>query len=116
MKTNERPTPITDAHFANQGFRNVYTADVDFAKLLERQLAESREENARINKSLNNASAIYDAACEQRDRLAKWIVNNPPKYGGDHACAECYPHSHCLINGFQCGYHTALAAVKGGKQ
>lgn len=64
-------------------------------------------------------SRIYAAqeAEEQRDRLAAWIVNNPPKYGGDHACAECYPHSDCLVDGFVCGFHTAtaLAAVKGGQ-
>lgn len=41
------------------------------------------------------------------ERWAKWIVNNPPKYGGDHACAECYPHSEILKEGFVCVYHQA---------
>ena len=41
------------------------------------------------------------------ERWARWIVDNKPKYGGDHACAECYPHSKVLKEGFVCVYHEA---------
>ena len=41
------------------------------------------------------------------ERWARWIVDNKPKYGGDHACAECYPHSEVLKKGFVCVYHEA---------
>jgi hypothetical protein len=89
-------TPLTD-HYTKR-LRNLCDDEfvpIEFARKLERELS---------------------AVTEQRDRLAAWIVNNPPKYGGDHACAECYPHSDCLVDGFVCGFHTAtaLAAVKGG--
>lgn len=77
MKTNtEIPTPITD-EVLRKNACSEQTPEEDYSILattcadLERQLAESREENARLQKSLSNASAIYDAVCEQRDRLAE---------------------------------------------
>lgn len=45
-----------------------------------------------------------------RSRLAEaeqWIRNHPPRFGGDHACAQCYPHSDVLVAGFVCAYHRA---------
>lgn len=85
---NDRPTPITDADERSYPqpeylqliqFEGCTVGVIDpeaymelYGKChnLERQPAEAREENTRLNKSLSNASAIYDAACEQRDRLA----------------------------------------------
>lgn len=49
-----------------------------------------------------------------RSRLAEaeqWIRNHPPQYGGDHACAQCYPHSDVLVAGFICAYHRATASA-----
>lgn len=37
--------------------------------MIERQLAEAREENSRLNKSLSNASAIYDSAREKIEEM-----------------------------------------------
>jgi len=41
------------------------------------------------------------------ERWSKWILNNPPYIGGDHACAECYPNSDIIKPGFVCVYHEA---------
>jgi len=41
------------------------------------------------------------------ERWSKWIINNPPYIGGDHACAECYPNSEIIKPGFVCVYHEA---------
>jgi len=43
--------------------------------------------------------------------LAKWIVNHPPKYGGDHACRDCFPNSEIIKDGFVCGYHKAVQII-----
>jgi chromosome segregation ATPase len=67
---------------------------------LERELAEAREEIARLNKSLSNGSTIYDAVCEQRNALAdacRWAQ----KELGKHTRPS--------------PLDTALAAVKGGE-
>ena len=109
MKTNERPTPITDAIYGNPSEQRPSSEYIGKATMrdLERQLAESREENARLNKSLSNASAIYDAVCEQRARLAAFVeslvdANGPhPDINGSSAIPAAY---------------SILAAVKGGKQ
>ena len=45
------------------------------------------------------------------ERLARWIVQHPPQYGGDHACAKCYPHSDILKDGFVCAFHEAERIV-----
>lgn len=130
MKTNERPTPITDAHFTNQGFRNVYTADVDFAKLLERQLAESHEEIARINKSLSNASAIYDSAREKIEEMetrhaaamlhTQAIVDDANSLSDQRdrlaEALEYIASSGLSARHLERIATEALAAVKGGKQ
>lgn len=85
--TNKRPTPITDADERNypqpeylqliqfegctmgvidpEGYAELYEKSRD----LERQLAEAREENARFNKALSNASAIYDSAREKIEEM-----------------------------------------------
>lgn len=44
---------------------------------------------------------------EMLERWSKWIINNPPYIGGDHACAECYPNSDIIKPGFVCVYHEA---------
>lgn len=68
---------------------------------LECQLAEANEETARLKKALSNASAIYDAAFEQRDRLAD-LLNEADAY--IHTCP------------FKARIRMALDSVKGGKQ
>lgn len=46
------------------------------------------------------------------EKLCKFIIQHGPhkddKFYGDHACAECYPHSELIAAGFQCAYHTAI--------
>lgn len=100
----DRPTPITEALIEDRKF---ISADeelihVDHFKFLERQLAEAREEIARLNKSLSSASAIYDAVCGQRDRLADAIER--------HQTTLPYPPE---FEDFE--LYSALAAVKGGE-
>lgn len=117
----ERPTPITDADERNypqpeylqliqfegctmgvidpDGYAELY----DKSRDLERQLAEAREENARLNKALSNASAIYDAAREQRDRLADALEKIA---SGAHDWKTCVDKI----------APEALAATKGDKQ
>lgn len=66
MKTNKRPNSDTRVDRQLRAGEAMYRGG--YIAMIERQLAEARDEIARINKSLNNASAIYDAACEQRDK------------------------------------------------
>jgi len=42
---------------------------------------------------------------EALGRANRWISHNQNKTSGDHACAECYPHSDILIEGFRCAAH-----------
>lgn len=73
------------------------------------------------NASLAERVASLEAV---RHDFAKWISQNPPKFGGDHACARCYPQSDLIKAGFVCAYHAALdvltppqpvEAAKGGE-
>ncbi len=48
-----------------------------------------------------------ESANAMLDRWANWILNHPPSYGGDHACAQCYPKSEIIQPGFVCAYHEA---------
>lgn len=67
----ERPTPRTDFESEVRTIRcnPREIVDADFARQLERELAEAEDEIARLNQSLKSASSIYDEAKEQRDRL-----------------------------------------------
>lgn len=65
MKTNKRPNSDTRVDRQLRAGKAMYRGG--YISMIERQLAEAHEEIARLNKSLSNASAIYDAACEQRD-------------------------------------------------
>ncbi len=67
---------------------------------------QAENEAAGGQSSAGEAGANVTAMLE---RWAKWIVNNPPYIGGDHACAECYPNSEILVPGFRCVYHEALS-------
>jgi len=120
------PTPRTDAlrRYCNEACA---VDDVAVDQVLnshdhlERELAEARAEadlwktwESETGVKRDEALRLYLEVTKQRDRLVKWIVQHPPKYDGDHACAECYPFSVCLVDGFQCAYHEALATVEGG--
>lgn len=114
MKTNERPNSDTrvdrQLRAGNAMYRGGYIA------MIERQLAEARDEIARINKSLNNASAIYDAACEQRDRLAEALRDIKDR--AQDATIVLHPDSDakgCVDDVLEWS-EQALAAVKGGPQ
>ena len=68
----DRPTPETDAHFARQGFRNVYTTDEDFAKGLERQRDEAREmARTNYNQCVSHEASLQAAREDYQELEAK---------------------------------------------
>jgi hypothetical protein len=40
-------------------------------------------------------------------RAKKWIAQQCEEFTGDHACAQCFPTSGLLEDGFVCVYHWA---------
>lgn len=59
--------------------------------------------------------ADYDALRAKLDQFAKWIINHPSE-NGDHACAQCYPFSDLLKDGFVCAYHAAELIARPRKE
>lgn len=76
----DTPTPETNAliatdqhHLEDDQFMpaSTYWRMCDFARKLERELAEARRAIEGLGSVLSKASAAYDAITEQRDRLAQ---------------------------------------------
>jgi hypothetical protein len=62
----------------------------------------------------NYVSAALAASRRDLEQAQRWICTRAVSYGGDQACAQCYPHSEILIKDFVCARHKAIdAAVKG---
>lgn len=57
-------------------------------------------------------SATVAELIDDADRMAKWIVNRGQELR-DHGCRECVGTGDLVVEGFRCGYHTALARIGG---
>jgi hypothetical protein len=93
MKTD---TPRTDAHQMIDGMAHDHLWR-SFAETLERELNAARAELDGFKFALKQASSIYDAVTEQRDRLTKSI--EPLKYWRDISECDCsnpLPQGGCL--------------------
>jgi hypothetical protein len=80
---------------------------------LEASLEIERAMNAKLTEELEAAlTPSPDYVMVPRgtvEKLCKFIIQHKDdKFYGDHACAECYPHSELIAAGFQCAYHTAI--------
>ena len=90
---------------------------VDFARNLERELAEAREEIARLVTDAFRSNHLMVALMEQRDRLLEAIslalmTNGGPIDGADTADGEAYVMVRaCAFAGLE----AAIAEVKGAK-
>lgn len=87
---------------------------------LAEQVEQLDGENADLRKELCEARSALAARTETPlprdaagrtsvDIMARWIVDNQPRGGGDHACKQCYPETYLGSGTFVCGFHLAKA-------
>jgi protein required for attachment to host cells len=69
-------TPITDANRLPDFDRGGDVVLADVAAELERELTAARKEIEGFHFALKQASTIYDAVTEQRDRLAELLATS----------------------------------------
>lgn len=112
---SRRKTPLAEAEASwLEEIRGLFAASPAPADMVLNgtTMDEAREETVRLTKSLSSAAAIYDAVCEQRDRLTDAV---------DHAARTLRGETGLPDQGL--AYNTALeileaalAAAKGGPQ
>jgi hypothetical protein len=113
------PCPVE----AKERARNVH-----YALIEQFDLKDTPTANSTVRVMLERLAGLSpppgeSLAVEQRNKLAKYIVNRGQVSGHDHACAQCVPDSEILQPGFQCYFHlaedicrTRSALTKGGEQ